>query len=59
MGLTEGNWQGLITWAPGTSTVVSVTVGFDGKAAVTDSAGLVLTPEDVERAPLSDLVKEQ
>jgi Subtilase family/Fibronectin type-III domain/PA domain/Peptidase inhibitor I9 len=58
-GLAEGHWQGLITWAPGTSTVVSVTVGPEGKATVTDSAGTVLTPEDVERAPLSDLVQEQ
>lgn len=57
--LTEGTWHGLITWAPGTATVVSVAVGSDDKATVTDSAGTVLTPEDVEQAPMSDLVEEQ
>ncbi|MDI3329410.1 MAG: S8 family serine peptidase [Micrococcus sp.] len=58
-GLAPGAWHGLITWAPGATTSVVVTVGGDGKATVTDSAGIVLTPEDVAKAPLSDLVRER
>jgi hypothetical protein len=56
-GLTTGDWHGLITWAPGTMTAVMVSVGGDGRITVTDSAGTVLTPEDVEEAPRSDLVE--
>jgi hypothetical protein len=57
-GLTEGHWHGLITWAPGIATSVMVGVGSDGETTVTDASGTVLTPEEVEQAPLSDLVEE-
>ena len=57
-GLTEGSWHGVITWTEGISTAVTIEVGADGTTTVTDVNGRVLTPEQVEAAPLSDLVKQ-